>query len=128
MTMCKHPGCQFRVSANNDYCEKHALELVTGKVPEPKRASDMSMSQRYPKYYKRIPEGMESIDVYGVHHLFQIQDPAGMLQHASKKLLLSGVRTGGKSFYDDVKEARDILNRWLELNPEPEVKIEVRYG
>jgi hypothetical protein len=51
-----------------------------------------------------------------VHKLFNIQDPSGCIQHASKKLLLSGVRTGGKSAYDDIKEARDTLTRWLELN------------
>ena len=38
-----------------------------------------------------------------------------VLCHASKKLLLSGVRTGGKSLEQDVKEARDSLNRWLEM-------------
>ena len=75
----------------------------------------MSMALKYPKYYKSVEEFRE-IDVYAVHKIFNIQDPSGAIQHASKKLLLSGVRTGGKSFYDDVKEARDTLNRWLELN------------
>lgn len=77
-----------------------------------------SLSYKYPKYYKAIPEGMKEIDVYGVHRLFNIQDPSGAIQHASKKLLLSGIRTGGKSMYQDIKEARDTLNRWLELHPE----------
>lgn len=75
----------------------------------------LSIADKYPKYYKNV-EGMTAIDVYAVHKLFDIQDPSGALQHASKKLLLSGVRTGGKSAYDDVREARDTLNRWLELN------------
>lgn len=75
-----------------------------------------TLADLYPKYYKAIPKHWDSIDVYGVHHLFQIPDPAGMLQHSSKKLLLSGVRTGGKSQYDDVREARDTLNRWLAIN------------
>lgn len=79
--------------------------------------SEISMSKLYPKYYKDVSDVLE-VDVYYVHTIFNIQDPSGAIQHASKKLLLSGVRTGGKSFYDDIREARDTLNRWLEINPE----------
>lgn len=77
--------------------------------------SEISMSKLYPKYYKDVSDVLE-VDVYHVHKIFNIQDPSGAIQHASKKLLLSGVRTGGKSFYDDIREARDTLNRWLEIN------------
>ena len=79
--------------------------------------SEISMSKLYPKYYKDVSDVLE-VDVYHVHKIFNIQDPSGAIQHASKKLLLSGVRTGGKSFYDDIREARDTLNRWLEINTE----------
>ena len=79
--------------------------------------SEISMSKMYPKYYKDVSDVLE-VDVYHVHKIFNIQDPSGAIQHASKKLLLSGVRTGGKSFYDDIREARDTLNRWLEINPQ----------
>ena len=79
--------------------------------------SEISMSKLYPKYYKDVSD-VEEVDVYHVHKIFNIQDPSGAIQHASKKLLLSGVRTGGKSFYDDIREARDTLNRWLQLNSE----------
>jgi len=75
----------------------------------------LSMSSKYPKYYKDVSH-LREIDVYEVHRLFDINDPSGALQHASKKLLLSGVRTGGKTVYDDIREARDTLNRWLEMN------------
>ena len=78
--------------------------------------SPISMSEKYPKYYKAVGEQTE-IDVYSVHKMFEINDPSGAIQHASKKLLLSGARTGGKSNYQDVKEARDTLTRWLQLNP-----------
>jgi len=77
----------------------------------------MSLSDRYPQYYKSVEE-LDEIDVYAVHNLFNIQDPSGCIHHSSKKLLLSGVRTGGKSAYKDIKEARDTLTRWLQLNPE----------
>ena len=77
----------------------------------------IAMSTLYPKYYKFVGD-LTEVDVYQVHKLFNIQDPSGAIQHASKKLLLSGVRTGGKSQFDDIREARDTLNRWLEMNQE----------
>ena len=82
-------------------------------LPEPTKKNDMA--KLYPAYYKDVSD-IQVIDVYGVHDLFKINDPSGAIQHASKKLLLSGVRTGGKTMYQDIKEARDTLNRWLELN------------
>lgn len=72
------------------------------------------MSTKYPKYYKSVGN-MTEVDVYAIHHLFDIQDPSGAIQHASKKLLLSGVRTGGKTMLQDIKEARDTLTRWIQL-------------
>lgn len=76
--------------------------------------SNTTPATQYPAYYKDVSR-LTVIDVYGVHKLFGIDDPSGAIQHASKKLLLSGVRTGGKSKVDDVREARDTLTRWLEL-------------
>lgn len=73
-----------------------------------------TIADKYPKYYKDV-SGVDAIDVYSVHALFGIDDPSGAIQHASKKLLLSGVRTGGKSKADDIREARDTLTRWLEI-------------
>lgn len=74
------------------------------------------MSFRYPKYYKAVPAGVTELDIYMVCHIFQVQDYSGALHHAIKKILLPGVRTGGKSRYDDIKEARDTLSRWMEVN------------
>lgn len=73
------------------------------------------MAGKYPNYFKDV-SNVTHIDVYAVHKLFNIQDPSGALQHASKKLLLAGVRTGNKPVVKDIQEARDSLNRWLELN------------
>lgn len=69
----------------------------------------------YSKYRIDVSDA-DSIDVYDIHNRFNVDDPSGCLQHASKKILLPGTRTGGKSKYQDIKEARDTLNRWLELN------------
>lgn len=55
------------------------------------------------------------IDPFMVHHLFDIQDPSGCIQHASRNLLLSYSK-GGKGVTHKVREARDVLNRWLQIN------------
>lgn len=97
------------------------LSLKT-TLPNPRdrgRSSDRSMAELYPKYYKAIPPDWDTIDVYGVCKLFPVDDDSGCIRHAVKKLLVPGIRTGGKSFYDDIREARDTLNRWMQLNPEP---------
>jgi len=105
---CKSIGCTLRAFPGTDFCQ-----VCSAKD----RPESMSLSDRYPQYYKSVEE-LDEIDVYAVHNLFNIQDPSGCIHHSSKKLLLSGVRTGGKSAYKDIKEARDTLTRWLQLNPE----------
>ena len=114
MKICKTMGCTTVITQPpySDFCPDCMKELsnVTG-VP----SHQPSMSELYPKYYKDFSDVNEA-DVYLVHDRFKIEDHSGCLHHASKKLLLSGVRTGGKSKYDDVREARDTLNRWLEIN------------
>lgn len=119
---CIMKNCGNLRPLNAPYCAKCTAEIDRGSVKitnenvPARRNEDVPLSELYPKYYKAIPKEWDSIDVYGVHYLFKIDDPSGMIQHASKKLLLSGVRTGGKSQRDDVREARDTLNRWLQLN------------
>lgn len=90
-----------------------------GRRHTDRRPGESLMSERYPKYYKRIPEGITSLDIYAICALFPVTDDSGCINHARKKLLIPGTRTGGKSLYDDIKEARDTLNRWLELNKPP---------
>lgn len=122
MIYCPTPGCLNSALQGPVFCAKCLTQQHAKKDPikdadvPARRDSDVPLSELYPKYYKAIPKGWDSIDVYGVHHLFAIDDPAGMIQHASKKLLLSGVRTGGKTQRDDIREARDTLNRWLQMN------------
>ena len=72
-------------------------------------------AKKYDVYFKDF-SGCDEADVYQVHHNFNLVDPSGCKHHASKKILLSGVRTGGKDEYKDIEEARDTLNRWLEIN------------
>jgi hypothetical protein len=133
---CKSIGCKHNVFDGVDFCAECTDLTLPGRglldslgvsksprIPAPPAPAGASLADRYPQYYKDVSH-LSEIDVYAVHHLFNIQDPSGVIQHASKKLLLSGVRTGGKSFYDDVREARDSLNRWLELNAEDKTRAE----
>lgn len=124
MKKCETIGCQAFVIEGQILCEKCSQKLVCtpqvpykefkAKVPE---LSTISLTEKYPKYYKST-QGMTEVDVYAVLKIFDIQDPSGAIHHAAKKLLLSGVRTGGKTKQQDITEARDTLNRWLELNKE----------
>ena len=70
---------------------------------------------KYGKYFVDV-EHLKKIDIYRLVELFPINDHA--LEHVVKKLLLGGVRTGGKNAHDEVIECRDTLNRWLEMREE----------
>lgn len=70
---------------------------------------------KYGKYFRDI-ERLKKLDVYRIFDLYGPLDHA--LEHAVKKLLLGGDRTGGKGQVVDVLEARDSLNRWLEMQAE----------
>lgn len=66
---------------------------------------------KYPHYFKSVSH-LETVDVYRVLSLFQVNDPC--IQHAIKKLLCAGQR-GDKNIIKDITEARDTLNRHLEM-------------
>ena len=116
MDMCRAISCTNPTHGNHDFCQECLEErgIFSFQTVEGKR-TEQSMAEKYPKYYKPVGH-LTEVDVYAVHHLFNIQDPSGAIQHASKKLLLSGARTGGKSAFKDITEARDTLTRWLQLN------------
>lgn len=72
-------------------------------------------SNQYSKYFRDVSH-LKYIDVYRVLELFEVNDHA--IGHAAKKLLLAGNRTGNKPMYKDIKEARDTLDRWLNMREE----------
>ncbi len=113
MSSCKSINCNGIAATGMDFCPNCANAVIYGITSERQE----SLASKYPQYYKDVSD-ISELDVYATHKLFNIQDPSGCIQHSSKKLLLSGVRTGGKSAFKDIKEARDTLNRWLQLYPE----------
>lgn len=82
--------------------KKEGTPPAFSKAPTPERP--------YSKYRKDV-SGLDEIDVYDLCELFAIDDPSGATQHAIKKLLLSGQRTGGKAASVDIAEAIDSLKR-----------------
>lgn len=74
-----------------------------------------SISERFPHYFRILPPGTRTYDVYRICKDFDVTNPA--LQHALKKVLAAGGR-GAKSPEQDVKEAILSLQRWLEMEQE----------
>lgn len=113
MNCCKSIGCMTIISKEHDFCfpclEKAANS--EGGIEE----SQATLSQKYPAYYKDVGD-QPKIDIFAIHHLFEINDPSGCIHLASKKLLMCSNPTSGKPTYQAVKEARDALTRWLQLN------------
>lgn len=70
---------------------------------------------KYSHYYKKVPEGVEYIDVYRVLEMFDVNNPS--IAHAVKKLLVAGGR-GHKDVEKDIKEAIVSLSRWVEMREE----------
>jgi len=96
--------------SDQDYCEF----CQQAEIFEPD-SDEQNQFENYPHHFKPVSE-LTEVDVFVVHNTFAIQDHSGALHHASKKLLLSCIR--GKPSHADIKEARDSLNCWLQLNQE----------
>ena len=68
---------------------------------------------KHSHYHKDVSQ-YDTIDIYAVCKIFDVQDTSGCLQHAIKKLLVTGQR-GHKDRKTDIQNAIDTLNRLLEL-------------
>lgn len=69
------------------------------------------------RHYFRDVSHLNEVDVYRVLQLFGVTDQA--IGHAVKKLLCMGLR-GVKNEGQDVAEAIDTLQRWVEMRAEDE--------
>ena len=72
-------------------------------------------SERKHSHYFKDVRHLDYIDVYQVCKLFPIDDDSGAITHARKKLLVAGGRGAGKDMIKDITEARDTLNRYLQI-------------
>jgi hypothetical protein len=73
----------------------------------------MAPDTRKHAHYFRSVAHLNEIDIYRVFELFGVTDPCQ--QHAIKKLIVPGMRGGGKSTRKDIEEAIDTLQRKLEM-------------
>lgn len=74
---------------------------------------------KHAHYHKNVKD-LDSVDIYAVCELFEVEDASGATQHAIKKLLMAGRRGGGKAYMKDLREARDTIERKLALLGEEE--------
>ena len=72
------------------------------------------VERKHSHYFKDVRH-LDYIDVYQVCKLFPIDDDSGAITHARKKLLVAGGRGAGKDMIKDITEARDTLNRYLQI-------------
>lgn len=100
--ICKSIGCWRHAEVGLDFC----LSCSS-------KGNDAELTAQNPNHYKLLGD-LTEIDPFGVNHLFQIKDPSGCLQFAISKLLMTG--TNQNRVLRDVKDARDALTRWLQLN------------
>lgn len=85
-----------------------AAQIFLGK----EATEEMAEKGDHSHYFKDV-QHLETLDVYRVLKLFNVTDPC--IQHAVKKLLVAGGRGAGKDITQDIEEAIDSLDRWLEM-------------
>jgi len=73
-------------------------------------------------HYKKDVAHLKMVDVYRVLDLFKVTNQA--VGHAIKKLLVPGMRGGGKNLEQDYREAVDSINRALQMIAEDDVDRE----
>lgn len=107
----RHGGQHTDHADNIDWSIVKSFRIATvrRKEQEPENA------KKYNHYFKHIP--WKYIDIYRVLEVFGVTDNA--IGHALKKLLVPGLR-GNKPTKQDVIEARDTLNRRIEMWEEDE--------
>lgn len=69
--------------------------------------------RKHSHYFKDVRH-LDYIDIYQVCKLFEVEDTSHCTHHSIKKLLMSGKR-GAKDKLKDIIEARDTLNRYLQI-------------
>jgi hypothetical protein len=104
----------FKLDEVDLYSVVNRVEDVFTKSEQPEI---VNRGKKHPHYYKDVSH-LSYIDVYRVIDLFGVSNPC--IQHAIKKLLVSGGRGGGKDITKDWQEAIDSISRALEMKKEDE--------
>lgn len=96
-----------------EYCFSKELDKILNGAFVVDNKSD-GVERKHSHYFKDVRH-LDYIDVYQVCKLFPIEDDSGAITHATKKLLVAGGRGAGKDMIKDITEARDTLNRYLQI-------------
>ena len=106
---CKSIGCDQNITnTKQDFCTAcNYVHSILGQISD-----TLLMEEEEPEQFD-IP-----LDTYAVHHAFDLQDPSGCLQRASRIILMSGQMNeeADTPKSADIIEAREMLTRWLQLN------------
>ena len=96
-----------------EYCFSKELDkILNGKFTS---NIDFDKDERKHSHYFKDVRHLDYIDVYQVCKLFPVDDDSGAITHSIKKLLVAGGRGAGKNMIKDITEARDTLNRYLQI-------------
>lgn len=82
---------------------------------EESRVDGTDGSERKHSHYFKDVRHLDYLDVYELNKLFPIDDDTDCILHARKKLLVCGGRGGSKDMITDITDARDTLNRYLQI-------------
>lgn len=96
-----------------EYCFSKELDRVLNGAFVLDTKSNV-VERKHSHYFKDVRH-LDYIDVYQVCKLFPVDDDSGAITHARKKLLVAGGRGAGKDMIKDITEARDTLNRYLQI-------------
>ena len=96
-----------------EYCFSKELDKILNGAFVVDTKSD-GVERKHSHYFKDVRH-LDYIDVYQVCKLFPVDDDSGAITHATKKLLVAGGRGAGKDMIKDITEARDTLNRYLQI-------------
>lgn len=105
---CKSIGCgQPVTNPTQDFCTACTyVHSILGHISDTENLAEE-------------PDRLDiELDTYAVHHVFNLQDPSGCLQRASRIILMSGQMNDESDTPKgvDIIEAREMLTRWLQLN------------
>ena len=96
-----------------EYCfSKELNRVLNGAFVLDTKPKDIE--RKHSHYFKDVRH-LDYIDVYQVCKLFPVDDDSGAITHSIKKLLVAGGRGAGKDMIKDITEARDTLNRYLQI-------------
>ena len=108
--------CGYNHYEKASECKNCGAESNLPDLVNEQGCKDGSYKPKHSHYHKDVSQ-YDTIDVYAVCKIFDVQDTSGCLQHAIKKLLVTGQR-GYKDRQTDIQNAIDTLNRLLELESE----------